>query len=239
MARLILAEAGLRDHRGLRPQSRPRRKKHLCDPRHRPRRTSGRRRQGRHRRSRRSAFLRPRPPLHRLLHREGVPQDQVAPRARRRRHLDRRGDGLSRRQRAGADARTRPHREGRTASPCLGTGINPGVMMDLLVVMLTGVMADVEQHPRLPHQQSVAVRRDRDGGTGRRSRRSRSFDGTAAAPAPSPDTSAFRESSRMMADALGWKLQRFEQQMSPIVTEGRPHNPRTDSPRRATSPAST
>ncbi len=99
----------------------------------------------------------------------------------------------------------------------LGTGINPGLMMDLLAVCLTGCMTDV---------QKVACRRvnslspfgkavmDEQGvGLSVAAFEQGVSDGSLAGHV------GFRESVRMIADALGWKLDGFEQQMRPIVTD--------------------
>ncbi len=98
----------------------------------------------------------------------------------------------------------------------LGTGINPGVMMDLLVVMLTGVMADVE-NIRVSRINSLSpfgetVMEEQGVGLTVSAFDEKRKDGTIAGHV------GFRESSRMMADALGWRLDKFEQQMAPIVT---------------------
>ena len=63
----------------------------------------------------------------------------------------------------------------------LGTGINPGLMMDLLAICLSGCMTDVENGTLAGHV-------------------------------------GFAESVGMIARALGWKIDKFEQQMSAIVT---------------------
>jgi 4-hydroxy-tetrahydrodipicolinate reductase len=98
----------------------------------------------------------------------------------------------------------------------LGTGINPGLMMDLLAVALTGCMTDVESilckrvnslspfGPKVMEEQGVGITEDE-------------FmkgveDGTLSGHV------GFKESIYMIADALGWKVNRFEQQMKPILT---------------------
>ena len=87
----------------------------------------------------------------------------------------------------------------------LGTGINPGLMMDLLAVCLTGCMTNVESvqcrrvnslspfGPAVMEEQGVE-------------------DGSLAGHV------GFAESVGMIAEALGWKVDKFEQQMKPIVT---------------------
>ena len=98
----------------------------------------------------------------------------------------------------------------------LGTGINPGLMMDLLAICLSGCMTDVEKvtcrrvnslspfGPAVMEEQGVGLTVD-------------AFnkgvqDGTLAGHV------GFAESVGMIAKALGWKVDKFEQQMSPIVT---------------------
>ena len=87
----------------------------------------------------------------------------------------------------------------------LGTGINPGLMMDLLAVCLSGCMTDVQSvqcrrvnslspfGPAVMEEQGVE-------------------DGSLAGHV------GFAESVGMIAEALGWKVDKFEQQMKPIVT---------------------
>ena len=98
----------------------------------------------------------------------------------------------------------------------LGTGINPGLMMDLLAICLTGCMTDVEKvtcrrvnslspfGPAVMEEQGVGLTVD-------------AFmkgveDGTLAGHV------GFAESVGMISEALGWKVEKFEQQMKPIVT---------------------
>ena len=98
----------------------------------------------------------------------------------------------------------------------LGTGINPGLMMDLLAVCLSGCMTDVEKvtcrrvnslspfGPAVMEEQGVGLTVD-------------AFmkgveDGTLAGHV------GFAESVGMIAEALGWNVEKFEQQMKPIVT---------------------
>lgn len=98
----------------------------------------------------------------------------------------------------------------------IGTGINPGMMMDLLVVALTGVMTDVEHitvkrinslspfGPAVMEEQGVGLTLDQfNEGL---------VDGTLAGHV------GFIESTHMIADALRWKVDKFEQQMKPIIT---------------------
>jgi len=99
----------------------------------------------------------------------------------------------------------------------LGTGINPGLIMDLLVVVMTGCMVDVEHieakrinslspfGPAVMEEQGVGITVEEfENGV---------KDGTLAGHV------GFHESVGMIADAIGWKVEKFEQQMKPIVTD--------------------
>lgn len=98
----------------------------------------------------------------------------------------------------------------------LGTGINPGFIMDLLVVALTGAMVDVEHieakrinslspfGPTVMHEQGVGI--------SLHEYHKRVNDQELAGHV------GFNESVHMIADALGVKLDDFQQQMKPIVT---------------------
>lgn len=98
----------------------------------------------------------------------------------------------------------------------LGTGINPGLIMDLLVVCLTGCMTDVEYieakrvnslspfGPAVMEEQGVGITVEKfEKGVN---------DGTLAGHV------GFSESVKMIADSIGWKVDKIEQQMKPIVT---------------------
>ncbi len=100
----------------------------------------------------------------------------------------------------------------------LGTGINPGMIMDLLVVMLSGTAMEIDTikaervnslspfGPAVMQEQGVGLSREefirgRD-------------DGELAGHV------GFNESVRMITDALGWKLDRpVQQTMEPIISE--------------------
>jgi len=98
----------------------------------------------------------------------------------------------------------------------LGTGINPGFIMDLLVVALTGTMVDVEHieakrinslspfGPAVMHEQGVGISLGEY--------HKRIMDHSLAGHV------GFKESVSMIADALGVKLDEFKQQMEPIIT---------------------
>ncbi len=99
----------------------------------------------------------------------------------------------------------------------LGTGINPGLIMDLLVVCLTGCMTNVESleakrvnslspfGPAVMEEQGVGMSIDKFN--------KEVEEGTMAGHV------GFAESIGMIADALGWKVDKFEQQMKPIATD--------------------
>ncbi len=99
----------------------------------------------------------------------------------------------------------------------LGTGINPGLIMDLLVVCLTGCMTDVDDievkrvnslspfGPAVMEEQGVGMTVDEFN--------RKVEEGTMAGHV------GFSESVNMIADAIGWKVERFEQQMKPILTD--------------------
>lgn len=98
----------------------------------------------------------------------------------------------------------------------LGTGINPGLIMDLLVVCLTGCMTDVEYIEAkrvnslspfghtVMEEQGVGMKVDEFN--------RRCEEGTMAGHV------GFAESVQMIADAIGWKVDKFQQQMKAIVT---------------------
>lgn len=98
----------------------------------------------------------------------------------------------------------------------LGTGINPGFIMDYLVIALTGVMMDVEKievsrvnslspfGPTVMEEQGVGISQDEF----ERRTQNNSLAGHVG----------FRESINMIADALGVKLDGFNQQMKPIIS---------------------
>lgn len=100
----------------------------------------------------------------------------------------------------------------------LGTGINPGLIMDLLVVIMTGCCQDVEHiisrrvnslspfGPAVMEEQGIGITVDQF--------QQGVKDGTLAGHV------GFAESIGMIADAIGWKLSKpIEQSMEPIVTD--------------------
>lgn len=100
----------------------------------------------------------------------------------------------------------------------LGTGINPGLIMDLLVIMMTGCCEEVDSilarrvnslspfGPAVMHEQGIGIKvEDFNKGV---------EDGTLAGHV------GFHESIQMITDAIGWELDGpIKQSMEPIVTE--------------------
>lgn len=99
----------------------------------------------------------------------------------------------------------------------LGTGINPGLMMDLLVILMTGACTDVEYvkaervnslspfGPAVMEEQGVGLTLEE-------------FNKQSAVGHLSGHV-GFNESINMICDAIGWKLDKaVEQTMAPIVS---------------------
>ena len=98
----------------------------------------------------------------------------------------------------------------------LGTGINPGLIMDMLVIMMTGAMTDV-QYIEAKRVNSLspfghAVMKEQGVGFSAEEFRDAAERGAVAGHV------GFRESVGMIAAALGWKTDKFEKQMKPIIT---------------------
>ncbi|SHH53063.1 2,4-diaminopentanoate dehydrogenase [Clostridium grantii] len=98
----------------------------------------------------------------------------------------------------------------------LGTGINPGMIMDLLVVCLTGCMETVEyiEAKRVNSLSpfGITVMEEQGVGITLEEFNKRQAQGELAGHV------GFKESVNMISDALGWKIEKFEQQMKPIST---------------------
>lgn len=100
----------------------------------------------------------------------------------------------------------------------LGTGINPGLMMDLLVVTLTGAMRDVH-HITAKRVNSLspfgtAVMEEQGVGLTKEDFIRQTEEGHLAGHV------GFAESIQMITDAIGWELQEpIAQRQAPIVTE--------------------
>ena len=99
----------------------------------------------------------------------------------------------------------------------LGTGINPGLIMDLLVVLMTGASIDVD-HIKAERVNSLspfgpAVMEEQGVGLTREAFISGVNDGSLAGHV------GFNESVGMITDAIGWKLSsKVEQSQEPIIT---------------------
>jgi 4-hydroxy-tetrahydrodipicolinate reductase len=97
----------------------------------------------------------------------------------------------------------------------LGTGVNPGVMMDLLVLFLTGVMSDVDKisvsriNSLSPFGKTVMEEQ----GVGLSVPEYEAKKNILAGHV------GFLQSMRMMADGLGCEQVTFQQEMNPIVAE--------------------
>ncbi|MDR2097559.1 MAG: dihydrodipicolinate reductase [Spirochaetaceae bacterium] len=99
----------------------------------------------------------------------------------------------------------------------LGTGINPGLIMDLLVILMTGCCKTVDHitarrinslspfGPAVMEEQGIGITPEEFNNGVKTGRLSGHV--------------GFAESTGMIADALGWKLDGFEQSMEPIITE--------------------
>ncbi len=100
----------------------------------------------------------------------------------------------------------------------LGTGINPGLMMDLLVLTLTGAMTDLT-HIKSERVNSLspfghAVMEEQGVGLSKDKFMEKVADGSLAGHV------GFEESVNMMTDAVGWKLDGpIKTSMAPIVTD--------------------
>jgi len=99
----------------------------------------------------------------------------------------------------------------------LGTGVNPGMMMDLLVVALTGVMEHVD-HIEVSRINSLSpfgktVMEEQGVGMSLSEFNARMKAGELAGHV------GFRESTGLITKALGWNVTDFKQTMAPIVTD--------------------
>lgn len=99
----------------------------------------------------------------------------------------------------------------------LGTGINPGLIMDLLVLIFTGSMERVD-HVLSRRVNSLSpfgktVMEEQGIGLTVEEFNKKKAEGNLSGHV------GFPESIQMIADGIGWKVDRVEQQMEPIVTE--------------------
>lgn len=99
----------------------------------------------------------------------------------------------------------------------LGSGINPGLVMDLLVLIFTGAMETVDSIvSRRVNSLSPfgpAVMEEQGIGLTLKEFEEKKASGHLAGHV------GFHESMGMIADGIGWKVDKFEQSMEPIVTE--------------------
>jgi 2,4-diaminopentanoate dehydrogenase len=98
----------------------------------------------------------------------------------------------------------------------LGTGINPGMMMDLLVVCLSGVMESVDAI-EVSRVNSLSpfghtVMEEQGVGLTKQAFEEGIQTNTIAGHV------GFKESIYMIGKALGWNIEKFEQSMAPIIT---------------------
>ncbi len=111
----------------------------------------------------------------------------------------------------------------------LGTGINPGLMMDLLAVCLSGAMTQVS-HVRCERVNSLSpfgetVMREQGIGMTKEEFDRGVGDGTLAGHV------GFHESAAMIGQALGIHFDRLEQKMRPILTEADRKSPHGFAPK--------
>jgi len=99
----------------------------------------------------------------------------------------------------------------------LGTGVNPGMMMDFLAIALSGVMTDVTQFD-ISRINSLSpfgktVMEEQGVGLTQLEFKDKKICGEIAGHV------GFKESTMMIADAIGLNINRFEQSMEPIITD--------------------
>lgn len=98
----------------------------------------------------------------------------------------------------------------------LGTGVNPGMMMDLLVIFLTGVMSDIESievsriNSLSPYGKTVM--NEQGVGLTINEFYNKMYNGELAGHV------GFNESIMMIGDALGINIDKIKQHMTPIIT---------------------
>ena len=105
----------------------------------------------------------------------------------------------------------------------LGTGVNPGFVLDLLIILLSGVCADIR-----------AIRAERVNDLSPFGRSVLESQGVGLTPKAFEKGVAdgsvvghigFSQSIGMIAHAVGWKIERIEQRLEPIVSEARRETP--------------
>jgi len=99
----------------------------------------------------------------------------------------------------------------------VGTGINPGLIMDLLVIIMTGCCESVDHilsrrvnslspfGPAVMSEQGIGITKEEF------------LDGVKTGHLSGHV--GFPESAQMIADAIGWKIDKLEQAMNPIMTD--------------------
>jgi 4-hydroxy-tetrahydrodipicolinate reductase len=99
----------------------------------------------------------------------------------------------------------------------IGTGINPGLIMDLLVIIMTGCCEEVDHilsrrvnslspfGPAVMEEQGIGITKEE-------------FLNGVKTGTLSGHV-GFPESAQMIADAIGWKIDKLEQSMEPIMTD--------------------
>lgn len=99
----------------------------------------------------------------------------------------------------------------------LGTGVNPGMMMDVLAIALTGVMEEVEsmEISRINSLSpfGVTVMEEQGVGISVKDFKDKMTNKELAGHV------GFKESVGLISEALGLKVTRFEQTMAPIITD--------------------
>jgi hypothetical protein len=105
----------------------------------------------------------------------------------------------------------------------LGTGVNPGFVLDLLVIALTGICSDVRSilatrvNDLSPYGPSVLA--SQGVGLTAEAFRKGLEDGTVVGHV------GFPQSIRMIADTLGWRIDSIEERREPIVSKVRRETP--------------
>jgi 4-hydroxy-tetrahydrodipicolinate reductase len=105
----------------------------------------------------------------------------------------------------------------------LGTGINPGFVFDLLIIAMTGVCADIESitaeriNDLSPYGPSVLA--SQGVGLTPEAFRNGLEDGSVLGHM------GFQQSIHMIADAVGWEIERVEESREPIVSQVRRETP--------------
>ena len=214
MARLVLEKDGPRARRRHRHAARLRRQGPGRGPRRRP--ASRRHRDERPGLGPRQGEGRPRRHRHDLLDEGAAPRPEEDPLGGDQLHFHRRRDGRPRGAEPGAGRRDRRPREEHGVS-ILGTGVNPGFVLDLLWSSLSGVCHTVERieasrvNDLSPY--GPTVMKTQGVGTTPEQFAAGVADGSIVGHV------GFPESIQMISDALGLGVNRIEQTREPIITK--------------------